>query len=56
MSPDVVLLIFLPALLYWESLTTSLREIRANLRSVMLSSILLVLATAGIAAVGTRWG
>lgn len=32
LPPDVVLLIFLPALLYWESLTTSLREIRANLR------------------------
>ncbi len=50
LPPDVVLLIFLPALLYWESLTTSLREIRANLRTVMLSSILLVLATAGAVA------
>jgi len=51
LPPEVVLLIFLPALLYWESLTTSLREIRANLRAVMLSSILLVLATAGVVAV-----
>ena len=29
LPPQVVLLLFLPALLYWESLTTSLREIRA---------------------------
>jgi NhaP-type Na+/H+ or K+/H+ antiporter len=33
LDPDVVLLLFLPAILYWESLNTSLREIRANLRS-----------------------
>ena len=32
MAPEVVILLFLPALLYWESLTTSLREIRADLR------------------------
>jgi hypothetical protein len=35
LPPSVVLLIFLPALLYWESLTMSLREIRANLRIVL---------------------
>jgi Na+/H+ antiporter len=51
LPPEIVLLIFLPALLYWESLNTSLREIRANLRAVMIDSILLVLATAGAVAV-----
>ena len=51
LQPEVVLLVFLPALLYWESLTTSLREIRSNLRVVALSSVLLVLATAGVVAV-----
>ena len=57
LPPEVVLLIFLPALLYWESLNTSLREIRANLRAVMLDSILLVLATAAaVAAVGHALG
>jgi Na+/H+ antiporter len=60
LRPDVVLLIFLPPLLYWESLNTSLREIRANLRSVMIDSVLLVLATAGVVAVvghalGLNW-
>jgi monovalent cation/hydrogen antiporter len=51
LAPEVVLLLFLPALLYWESLTTSLREIRSNLRVVILSAVLLVLATAGVVAV-----
>ena len=51
LPPEVVLVIFLPALLYWESLNTSLREIRANLRTVMIDSIALVLATAGAVAV-----
>ena len=58
---DVVLLLFLPILLYWESLTTSLREIRFNLRGIMLMSTVLVIltaaATAAIAhALGLPWG
>jgi monovalent cation/hydrogen antiporter len=51
LGPEMVLLLFLPALLYWESMTTSLREIRANLRTVVMSSVQLVLATAGAVAV-----
>ncbi|MEQ3551915.1 Na+/H+ antiporter [Pseudonocardia nematodicida] len=51
LPPEVVLLLFLPALLYWESLTTSLREIRSNLRVVFLTSVVLVLVTAGTVAV-----
>ena len=45
LDPDVVLLLFLPAILYWESLNTSLREIRANLRVIVLSSVVLVVVT-----------
>ncbi|QUQ65854.1 Na+/H+ antiporter [Kutzneria sp. CA-103260] len=52
---EVVLLLFLPALLYWESLTTSLREIRRNLRGIVLVSTLLVVATAGAVAVTVHW-
>jgi CPA1 family monovalent cation:H+ antiporter len=48
--PDVVLLLFLPALLYWESLTTSLREIRTNVRAILLLATGLVLATAAAVA------
>jgi Na+/H+ antiporter len=58
---EVVLLIFLPVLLYWESLTTSLREIRSNLRDIVLMGTTLVFATAGAVAVvahavGVAWG
>jgi CPA1 family monovalent cation:H+ antiporter len=61
LPPEVVLLLFLPALLYWESLTTSLREIRNNLPVVLLTSTALVLATAAAAAtaapaLGLEWG
>jgi Na+/H+ antiporter len=61
LPPEVVLLLFLPALLYWESLTTSLREIRSNLRVVVLASTGLVVATAAAVAaaahgLGMAWG
>lgn len=45
LDPDAVLFLFLPAVLYWESLNTSLREIRANLRVIVLSSVVLVVVT-----------
>jgi NhaP-type Na+/H+ or K+/H+ antiporter len=61
LPPAMVLLLFLPVLLYWESLTTSLREIRSNLRVVVLNSTVLVVATAATVAVvahaiGLPWG
>jgi monovalent cation/hydrogen antiporter len=43
---EIVLLLFLPAILYWEGLNTSFREIRKNLRIIILFSIGLVIATA----------
>ncbi|WIB68114.1 Na+/H+ antiporter [Curtobacterium sp. MCBD17_035] len=48
---EAVLLLFLPALLYWESLNTSLREIRSNLRTIALLAVGLVFATAAVVAV-----
>ncbi|MEU0072931.1 cation:proton antiporter [Streptomyces sp. NPDC006332] len=61
LPPEVVLLLFLPVLLYWESLTTSMREIRSNLRGIVLLSTVLVILTAGVVAVaghalGLPWG
>src|SRR3954453_22860986 len=61
LPPETMLLLFLPALLYWESLTTSLREIRSNLRPIALLSTVLVVATAGAVAaaahgLGLPWG
>jgi Na+/H+ antiporter len=61
LPPELVLLVLLPVLLYWESLTTSLREIRNNITSILLLSTALVLATAAAVAVtahafGMPWG
>lgn len=57
LPPPVVLLLFLPPLLHWESLTTSLREIRTNLRGIVLLATGLVLATAvAVAGVGHALG
>ncbi|MGX9886866.1 Na+/H+ antiporter [Streptomyces sp. NPDC002276] len=61
LPPEAVLLIFLPVLLYWESLTTSLREIRRDLRGIILMSTVLVIGTAGAVAtvahqLGLAWG
>src|SRR6185436_17015898 len=59
--PQAGLPVLLPALLYGERPTTSLREIRNNLRVVILSSTALVFATAAAVAVvahglGLQWG
>ncbi|OBA59866.1 Na+/H+ antiporter [Mycobacterium sp. 1100029.7] len=43
---EIVLLLFLPAILYWEGLGTSLREVRANLRVIIFLSVILVIVTA----------
>lgn len=58
MPPEAVLLLFLPVLLYWESFTASLREIRSNMRVIVLLSTVLVAATAAVAAhgLGMPWG
>ncbi|MFF0717982.1 Na+/H+ antiporter [Verrucosispora sp. NA02020] len=42
LPPEVVLLLFLPAILYRESLTTSLREVRANIVVITLLAVGLV--------------
>lgn len=58
LPPEVVLFLFLPVLLYWESLATSLREIRSNLRGIVLVSTVLVFVTAAVVAhaLGMPWG
>lgn len=60
LPPETVLLLFLPVLLFWESLTTSLRSIRRDFRGIFLMSTALVVATAfavaGVAyALGLPW-
>ncbi len=61
LPPELMLLVFLPALLWWESINTSLRGIRANFRGILLSATLLVVATAAAVALvahllGVPWG
>src|SRR5215217_1353889 len=60
LPPETVLLLFLPVMLFWESLTTSLRSIKRDFRGILIMSTLLVVATAlavaGIAsALGMPW-
>src|SRR3954451_743626 len=45
LNPDVVLVVFLPPLLYSAAFFANLGDIRANLRGITLSSVGLVLAT-----------
>lgn len=61
LPPELVLLVFLPALLFWESLYTSFQGIRRDLRGAVLSSTVLVVATAAAVAwlghlLGLPWG
>ena len=53
----VVLTIFLPILLYWESLSVSLNRMRRSLRGIILSATVLVAVTAAlIALIGVLMG
>src|SRR5215207_398655 len=45
LEPDLVLLIFLPPLLFNAAYTSSIRELRADLRSITLTAVGLVLLT-----------
>lgn len=61
LPPEVVLLVFLPVLLFWESLYTSFQGIRRDLHTAVLTSTLLVVATAAAVAwlahlLGLAWG
>jgi monovalent cation/hydrogen antiporter len=54
LDPDLVLLIFLPPLLYGAAFFTSLRDLRRNARPIALLSIGVVFATMGAVAVVTH--
>lgn len=63
LDPDLVLVLFLPPLLYSAAFFASLRDLRANLRPISLLAVGLVIATAGVVAVvahavidGMSWG
>ena len=63
LDPNVVFLVFLPPLLYFESYASSLRDFRAILRPIIMNAVFLVIATiAAVAAAahalipGMSWG
>jgi CPA1 family monovalent cation:H+ antiporter len=61
LPPETMLLLFLPLMLFWESMTTSLRSVHRSLRYIIPMSTVLVVASAfavaGIAAaMGVPWG
>src|ERR1700685_4097933 len=45
LDPETIFLIFIPPLLFWAALTTSLRDLKRNLRAITLLAVWLVLAT-----------
>ncbi|HVA88789.1 MAG TPA: Na+/H+ antiporter [Chloroflexota bacterium] len=52
LEPDLLLLLFLPPLLYWDALHTSWRDFRANLRPIAaLAFGLVIVTTVGVALV-----
>jgi CPA1 family monovalent cation:H+ antiporter len=51
LDPETIFLIFIPPLLFWAALTTSLRDLKRNLRSITLLAVWLVLATMFVVAV-----
>ncbi|HZO87021.1 MAG TPA: Na+/H+ antiporter [Chthonomonadaceae bacterium] len=50
LNPDLIFLLFLPPLLYWETLSVPFRDLRANTRPILWLAIGLVLATTGAVA------
>jgi CPA1 family monovalent cation:H+ antiporter len=51
LRPELVLVVFLPPLLYWAAFTASPRDLRADLRAISMLAVGLVLATVGAVAV-----
>lgn len=57
LPPETVLLLFLSVMLFWESLTTSLRSIRRDFRYILPMSTVLVVASAfAVAGVAVLFG
>src|SRR6185312_16406779 len=54
LEPDLVLVVFLPPLLYSAAFFANLRELRADARTITLTSTVLVVATAAAVAVAAH--
>jgi CPA1 family monovalent cation:H+ antiporter len=51
LDPETIFLIFIPPLLFWTAIQTSLRDLKRNLRPIVLLALWLVLLTMGVVAV-----
>jgi monovalent cation/hydrogen antiporter len=51
LDPQAIFLIFIPPLLFWAALTTSLRDLKRNLRAITLLAVWMVLITMAVVAV-----
>jgi CPA1 family monovalent cation:H+ antiporter len=54
LEPDIVFVVFLPPILWYAAFFTPLREFQANIRTIGLLSVGLVLATAAAVAIAAR--
>src|SRR5437016_8201772 len=55
LDPDLVFLVFLPPILWSAAYFTSLRDFRANLRTISFLAVGLVAATTAAVAAAARW-
>src|SRR6266487_1886317 len=55
LDPDLVFLVFLPPILWSAAYFTSLRDFRANLRTITFLAVGLVAATTAAVAAAARW-
>jgi Na+/H+ antiporter len=51
LDPGTIFLIFIPPLLFWTATSTSLRDLKRNLRPIVLLALWLVLLTMGVVAI-----
>jgi monovalent cation/hydrogen antiporter len=54
LDPETIFLIFIPPLLFWTAIRTSLRDLKRNLRPIVLLALWLVLLTMAVVAVVTH--
>jgi monovalent cation/hydrogen antiporter len=54
LDPAAIFLIFIPPLLFWASLTTSLRDLKRNLRSIAMLAVGMVLVTIAVVALAAH--
>jgi len=54
LDPGTIFLVFIPPLLFWTAVQTSLRDLKRNLRSITLLAVWLVLITIGVVALVTH--